>query len=202
MAITVKCKSCGTQFRAKEEWIGKRAKCSYCGRIIVIKRVYGVAPGVQTMKAPAGKDAPATNSKSKPLTPAPPPTTKDEEKKEAVAAEPTSKVPGPEEKSKEEKVLEINVPPLPQKKCVTCGKDTLSFCEIEEEDGRKRRAASQGKEEYSHAYYKALSGKQGYKCAGCSRIFCEKCLMEASTRKTNVENIVCRECGGKLEIRR
>ena len=35
MAIQVECKYCGTQFRAKEEWISKRAKCRYCGRVLL-----------------------------------------------------------------------------------------------------------------------------------------------------------------------
>jgi len=202
MAITVRCKSCGMQFRAKEEWIGKRAKCTYCGRIIIIKRTY-VALNAQSPKNRSNEAR--RPPKSKGPEPSGPLKVEPEAKPEqppAVKARGASR-PDESETFSIAGLQEATAPATPaQRNCDICAKPTLALSEIDEEDARKRRAASAGREEYTHGFYKALSERQGYRCAGCGRIFCEKCLTARSPRKTNVENIVCMQCGGKLVIRR
>ena len=200
MAITVQCKSCGMQFRAKEEWIGKRAKCTYCGHIIIIRKVY-VAPG-QKLSRSASEKAP-TAEKSKAAEPQGPVDAKAGAKKEQgpepevyELSEPDNSRPRP---AVEGQNATASVTPV-AKNCDICRQPTLTLSEIDEEDGRRRRSASLGKEEYPHSFYKALCAKQGYRCAGCGRIFCEKCLTAGSQRKTNVENIVCVQCAGGLVI--
>jgi DNA-directed RNA polymerase subunit RPC12/RpoP len=201
MAIWVQCKSCGTFFRAKEEWTGKRAKCTYCGHIIIIKRASVAMP-------PAGKRADEKDlPKPKPPKAAPEPMPSErassEEKREPPPSAESDRQAGQSRETYEIKVEESpSRPAAPGKTCAVCGVATLTLRAIEEEDAARREAARQGTAEYEHGFYKALCAKQGYRCVGCGRISCEKCLMEGRSRKTNIENILCPECGGKLEIRR
>ena len=87
-----------------------------------------------------------------------------------------------------------------EKECVNCRTEILTLAEIEDQDSKRRRAAALGDGEYSYNFYKALCDQQGYKCAGCGRIYCEKCLTGQGTKKTNIEHVVCLGCSGKLSI--
>lgn len=41
MPIRLTCKSCGKDFGAKEEWVGKKLKCPHCGTVSVVKQTTG-----------------------------------------------------------------------------------------------------------------------------------------------------------------
>ena len=87
-----------------------------------------------------------------------------------------------------------------EKECVNCRTEILTLAEIEEQDSKRRRAAALGDGEYSYGFYKALCDQQGYKCAGCRKIYCERCLTGQGAKKANIETIVCLACSGKLSI--
>jgi len=192
MAIQVQCKYCQTQFRAKEEWTGKRAKCRYCGRIIIIRKAY---PGNKTARIPA----PPSEMKNK-STQVPPPAARPSPEKKVTQNDKTSPPAYYEIKSPVPPIVPSPLPAASEKECVSCRSEILTLAQIEEQDSKRRRSAALGDGEYSYSFYKALCDQQGYKCAGCGRIYCERCLTGQSTKKANIESIVCLACSGKLTI--
>ena len=105
MAITVECKSCGTQFKAKEEWVGKRAKCTYCGHIIIIRKVYG--PAAKQNKRPSPKAPPAREPQSPKASR---PAAEDAEKKETLSEQRGIETSPVDKKKEEFKVREEKAP--------------------------------------------------------------------------------------------
>jgi hypothetical protein len=196
VSIKVTCKACGTKFKARDEWLGKRAKCTYCGRIFVIKRAGGAGHTDGRMKsakktsADGKKSLPPLTLKSDPPAEAPPATIEIHAPIESRPKTSAPKKPIPQPAGDEDML------------CTLCGGVALTLGAIDEADGKRRRAASLGQGEYSYSFYKALCEKQGYRCGNCGQLFCEKCLAASSTRKTNVESIVCQACGGNLVILR
>ncbi|MCS7021353.1 MAG: hypothetical protein NZU63_05960 [Gemmataceae bacterium] len=66
MPITMTCESCGKQFRARDESVGKRVKCPYCAAMMEV-RLPGVVPGAgplggggSSFGSDKGPDNPAT----------------------------------------------------------------------------------------------------------------------------------------------